>query len=86
MPRVTISFSFDIEDEAIKQADEAAMSEWGSAIADLAYPKFGQSIDDAVLVQAVVESFIASSGKPWPTGTADDANLEYSGTVRREAR
>lgn len=85
MARVTVTFSFDIEDEMafIDQADKRCMAEWGSPLEDLVYPKFGQSVSDATLVQAVVETFIASNGARWPEGTADDANLDYSGSVKQ---
>jgi len=83
--RVEITFSFEIEDEAafVKQADDLCSAEWGSNLEDLVYPRFGQSIEDATLAQAVFETFVASNGKPWPAGTADDANVDYRGTVKR---
>jgi hypothetical protein len=86
--RVYLTFSFEVEDEQafVKQADECCMKEWGSPLGELVYPKFGQSIQDATLVQAVFETFVGSNGSMWPDGTAGDANVDYFGSVDRVER
>jgi hypothetical protein len=82
LTRVTVTFSFDIDDEAafLKQAGEAVEAEWGGSLNDLVR---GQATQDELLVQAAVELFIASNGQPWPDGVCGDANLDYSGSVAR---
>ena len=85
--RVEVTFSFEIEDEIafLAQANAKCKAEWGSTLSEVTAPYPDQSLSDALLVQAVVETFIASNGERWPDGTASDADLDYSGRVNRSS-
>lgn len=76
MTRVTLSFSFNVEnpDLFLREADQACRIQWNSSLAEVAR-------DVPELVQAAFEIFVGSNGLPWPPGIGDNVDVEISGSV-----